>query len=56
MSELKKTHASVFSEPTYPVEREDLFRHNIRLKDPAAHPPRKKLYPLDEVESAALKE
>ena len=53
---LKKSHASVFSEPTYPVERDKLFQHEIQLKDPAADPPRRKIYPLDAVESAALRE
>jgi hypothetical protein len=32
------------------------MQHHIVLKDPAFDPPRKKLYPLDDVELAALKE
>lgn len=53
---LKTSHSKVFAEPVYPVDRDELFQHQIRLKDPAADPPRRKIYPLDAVESAALKD
>ena len=38
------------------MARGELFQHRIRLKDESADPPRRKIYPLDAVESAALKE
>ena len=53
---LKTSHSSIFEEPDYPVPRDTLFQHEIKLKDPRADPPRKKLYPLDAVELAVLKE
>lgn len=56
LERLRKSHASVFDEPVYPVAREEVFQHQIRLKDPGADPPRRKMYPLDAVESAALKQ
>ena len=54
--ELKRDFPDVFSEPTFPVEREDSLQHHICLKDPSKDPPRKKLYALDKVELEALKE
>ena len=56
LADLKREFPRVFEEPTYPVERPPLFQHHIRLKDKTKDPPRKKLYPLDQVELAALKE
>ena len=53
---LKTSHSSIFEEPKYPVSRDTLYQHEIKLKDPNADPPSKKLYPLDAVELAALKE
>ena len=48
---------TVFSEPVFPIEREnpELYEHRIRLKDEAAQPPRRKIYPLDPNELAELK-
>ena len=37
------------------MQRDELLQHQIRLKDPGASPPRRKMYPLDAVESEALK-
>ena len=56
LESLKKSHSNIFEEPKYPVARDSLYQHEIKLKDPNADPPRKKLYPLDAVELAALKE
>ncbi len=55
---LKKKYGSVFEEPTYPIDRSDTgvkFEHEIALKDPGADPPKRKLYPLDNVELEELK-
>ncbi len=56
MTELKCDFPRVFEEPTFPVDRPAHQRHYIKLKDEGKDPPRKKLYPLDDVEMAALKE
>ena len=48
----------MFADPVYPIERRDdkVYAFRIPLKDPLKDPPRKKLYPLDAAELAALKE
>ena len=48
----------MFADPVYPIERRDdkVYAFRILLKDPLKDPPRKKLYPLDAAELAALKE
>ena len=48
----------MFADPVYPIERGDdkVYAFRIPLKDPLKDPPRKKLYPLDAAELAALKE
>lgn len=45
----------MFTEPTFPVAREKEFEHHIKLTDPNAPPPKRRLYPLDEVELQELK-
>ncbi len=48
----------MFAEPTFPIDRAGTgvdFEHEIRLKDESADPPKRKLYPLDNVELAELK-
>ena len=48
----------MFSEPQYPVDRsncEQQFEHNIKLVDDKAPPPKRRIYPLDNVELAELK-
>ena len=47
----------MFADPKFPIKRENphLYEHRIRLKDESAPPPRRKIYPLDEVELAELK-
>ena len=48
----------MFSEPTFPIDRSAVgieFEHEIRLKDETADPPKRKLYPLDNVELEELK-
>ena len=55
---MKHKYASVFSKPTYPVDRNtcpQTFQHCIPLKDENAPPPKRKLYPLDSVELEELK-
>ena len=55
---LKQKYGTVFTEPQYPIDRSDVgvnFEHEIVLKDPSADPPKRKLYPLDNVELAELK-
>ncbi len=49
LSRLKREYSSVFSEPTYPVDRSGgrVFEHTIPLKDDEAQPPKRRLYPLD---------
>ena len=43
----------------YPVDRGDelnrLFEHKIELSDPSLPPPKRKLYPLDDLELAELR-
>ena len=43
----------------YPVDRGDelnrLFEHKIELADPSLPPPKRKLYPLDDLELAELR-
>ena len=56
MEQLKRDFPRVFEEPTFPVDRPAHQRHYIKLKDPTKDPPRKKLYPLDAVELAVLKD
>lgn len=58
LKELKSEFSSVFEEPVYPVQREGKaidFNHYIKLKDPSKDPPKRRLYPLDEIELAELK-
>ena len=48
----------MFGEPKYPIDRSDCaidFVHKIPLRDPEAPPPKRKLYPLDNVELEELK-
>ena len=48
----------MFDEPVYPVVRENQnidFYHYIRLKDESCDPPKRRLYPLDELELVELK-
>ena len=57
MEQLKQAYPRVFEPPTFPIQRSDPdFYHHINLKDATVDPPRKKLYPLDSNELAALKE
>ena len=44
---LKVQFPAVFAEPTFPVQREDVFEHAIPLTDETKPPPKRKLYPLD---------
>ena len=48
----------MFADPVYPIEHRDnkVYAFCIPLKDPLKDPPRRKLYPLDAAELAALKE
>ena len=48
----------MFADPVYPIKCGDdkVYAFRIPLKDPLKDPPRKKLYPLDAAELAALKE
>lgn len=56
LQRLKKQFSSVFEEPKYPVQRENVkFEHAIPLKDPEAALPKRRLYPLDSVELSELK-
>ena len=59
MCELKGEFPQVFEEPVYPVERSvnvaTDFRHYIKLKDPTLDPPKRRLYPLDDIELVELK-
>ena len=56
LAEIKLAHPCVFEEPVFSVGREEGWQHKILLRDEGKDPPRKKLYPLDLVEQAALKE
>lgn len=57
LGELQTKFAPVFKEPTFPINRAhpERFEHRIRLKDEAAQPPRRKIYPLDQKELEELK-
>jgi hypothetical protein len=58
LEKLKSKYSSVFSEPSYPVDRSEcpqIFEHSIPLKDENAPPPKRKLYPLDGIELEELK-
>ena len=57
LGELQTKFAPVFKEPTFPINRAhpERFEHRIRLKDEAAQPPRRKIYPLDQTELEELK-
>ena len=48
----------MFADPVFLIEYIDdkVYAFRIPLKDPLKDPPRKKLYPLDAAELAALKE
>ena len=59
LDRLKQRYSTVFSDPTYPIDRSDAplqFEHRIPLKDESAEPPKRKLYPLDARELEELKE
>ena len=58
MQELKQDFESVFTVPTYPIDRSDApwqIYHDIQLKDPNATPPKRKIYPLDQAELTELR-
>lgn len=58
MDALKNKYPEVFVEPTYPVDRAGCptnIEHTIRLVDEKAPPPKRKIYPLDNVELEELK-
>ncbi len=58
LAHLKYKYPEVFEEPTYPVDRKDCpvnIEHEIKLADPGAAPPKRKIYPLDNVELEELK-
>ena len=57
LQDLKNQFPQVFAEPKFPIVRDNSvhFEHRIRLKDEAAPPPRRKIYPLDQEELAELK-
>ena len=58
LKRLQQKYPVVFGEPQYPIDRSDCkddFVHKIPLRDPEAPPPKRKLYPLDNVELAELK-
>ena len=46
----------MFTEPTYPINRDKPIEHEIRLIDENKEPPKKRLYPLDTDELKELKE
>ena len=55
---LKTKYPSVFSEPTYPVDRSNCpqqFQYELPLKDENLDPPKRKIYPLDNTELEELK-
>lgn len=54
MKKLVQEYPSVFAEPSYPPPKRPV-EHQIKLRDPAASVPRKKLYPLTEQELQELK-
>lgn len=49
-------YGSVFEEPTFPIDRPPHQQHKIKLIDPTAPPPKRRLYPLSEQELVELKE
>lgn len=55
MQMLKHTFGNVFTEPKFPIKRDETMQHKIELKDPQAPPPKRRLYPLAEDELAELK-
>ncbi len=58
MELLKQKYPEVFAEPVYPVNRQGCpanIEHEIRLVDPAAPPPKRRIYPLDNSELEELK-
>ncbi len=56
MQQLKTEFSTVFTEPTFPIARPDHLQHKIELQDPTAPPPKRRLYPLSDVELTELKE
>jgi hypothetical protein len=56
MATLKDLFGSVFKEPTFPIERPAHQQHVIKLLDPQAPPPKRRLYPLSDSELVELKE
>ena len=53
-----RKYPEVFSEPNYPVNREGCqanIKHEIRLLDEKAEPPKRRIYPLDNNELEELK-
>ena len=49
----------MFEEPVYPVDRSDCpnqFIFDMPLKDEKSEPPKRKIYPLDNVELTELKQ
>lgn len=59
IEKLKSKFPTVFSEPVFPIDRgpeiNKLFEHEINLDPVDAPPPKKRLYPLDNVELEELK-
>jgi hypothetical protein len=59
VAHLQRCFPEVFKEPKYPVDRgpelNRFFEHKIDLVDPDLPPPRRKLYPLDDIELKELK-
>ena len=55
---MKAKYPEVFAEPKYPVSREGTgadIKHEIRLIDESAAPPKRRIYPLDNAELEELK-
>ena len=53
-----KKYPEVFAEPKYPVNRDGCtanIKHQIRLIDEKAEPPKRRIYPLDNAELEELK-
>jgi hypothetical protein len=53
LAKLKSKHGKIFEEPVYPIVRRDAtldYQHYIHLKDKNLDPPKRRLYPLDEIE------
>ena len=59
LERLQACFPEVFKEPVYPVDRGEelnrVFEHKIELSDPTLPPPKRKLYPLDDLELAELR-